>query len=134
MRKPFSSNSFCLLILRKITNSVTKITIYLHGRKSDIIFLSYVLDLIHLLDQNFLSRFQSEGINEAWISQVRRVKRIEMWLQKGFGPVMECPICIATKIYVCYRQEKLWKNSWKKHLLFDGWSLFYWEKNCLKVS
>ena len=53
MRKPFSSNLFYLLVLRKITNSVTKITIFLHGRKSEIFFLPYVLDLIHLLEQKF---------------------------------------------------------------------------------
>jgi hypothetical protein len=31
-----SSNSFYLLVLRKITNSVTKITIYPHGEKLEI--------------------------------------------------------------------------------------------------
>ena len=61
--KPFSSNSFYLLVLRKITNSVTKITIFPHGEKLEIFFLPYVLDLIHLLD--FLSRFQFEGKNDA---------------------------------------------------------------------
>ena len=35
----------------KITNSVTKITIFLHGRKSEIFLLAYVLKLIHLLEQ-----------------------------------------------------------------------------------
>ena len=53
MRKPISSNSFYLVILRKITNSVSKITISPHGGKSEIFFLSYVLDLIHLLEQEF---------------------------------------------------------------------------------
>ena len=53
MRKPFSSNSFYLLVLRKITNSVTKIAIFPHGGKSEIFFLSYVLDLIDLLKQKF---------------------------------------------------------------------------------
>ena len=38
MRKPFSSNSFYLLVLRKITNSVTKTTIFPHGGKSEIFF------------------------------------------------------------------------------------------------
>ena len=53
MRKPFSSNSFYLLVLRKITNSVTKRTIFPHGEKLEIFFLPYVLDLIDLLEQNF---------------------------------------------------------------------------------
>ena len=53
MRKPFSSNSFHLLVLTKITNSVTKITISPHGGKSEIFFLPYVLDLIYLLEQKF---------------------------------------------------------------------------------
>ena len=53
MRKPFSSNSFYLLVLRKITNSVTKTTIFPHGGKSEIFFLPYVLDLIDLLEQKF---------------------------------------------------------------------------------
>ena len=53
MGKPFSSNSIYLLILRKITNSVTKITIFPHGGKSEILFLAYVLYLIDLLEQKF---------------------------------------------------------------------------------
>ena len=39
--------------LTKITNLVIKITIFPHGEKSEILFLPYVLDLIHLLEQNF---------------------------------------------------------------------------------
>ena len=53
MRKPFFSNSFYLLVLKKITNSVIKITVFPHGGKSEIFLLPYVLDLIHLLEQNF---------------------------------------------------------------------------------
>ena len=53
MQKPFSSNSFYSPVLRKITNSVTKITIFPHGGKSKIFFLPYVLDLIDLLEQKF---------------------------------------------------------------------------------
>ena len=53
MWEPFSFNSFYLLVLKKITNSVTKTTIFPHGGKSEIFFLSYVLDLIKL--------FQFEG-------------------------------------------------------------------------
>ena len=65
MRKPFSSNSFYLLILRKIKNSVTKITNFPHGGKSEIFFLPHVLDLIHLLFRaKILSRFQFEGKND----------------------------------------------------------------------
>jgi len=37
-RKSFSSNSFYLLVLRKITNSVTKRAIFPHGGKSQIFF------------------------------------------------------------------------------------------------
>ena len=51
MREPFSFNSFYLLVLRKITNSVTKTTIFPHGGKSEIFFLPYELDLIKLLKQ-----------------------------------------------------------------------------------
>ena len=53
MGESFYFNSFYLLVLTKITNSVTKITIFPHGGKSEIFFLPYVLDLIKLLEQNF---------------------------------------------------------------------------------
>ena len=53
MGESFSFNSFYLLVLRKITDSVTKTTILPHGGKSEIFFLPYVLDLIKLLEQNF---------------------------------------------------------------------------------
>ena len=53
MREPFSFNSFYLVVLRKITNSVTKMTNFPHGGISKIFFLLYVLDLIDLLEQNF---------------------------------------------------------------------------------
>ena len=53
MREPFSLNSFYLLVLRKITNSLTKMTNFPHGGKSEIFFLPYVLDLIDLLEQTF---------------------------------------------------------------------------------
>ena len=51
MREPFSFNSFYLVVLRKITNSVTKKTIFPHGGKSEIFFLPYVLVLMDLLEQ-----------------------------------------------------------------------------------
>jgi hypothetical protein len=57
MREPFSSNSFYLLVSRKIANSVTKITIFLHGGKSEIFILPYVLDLINLLEQKICPDF-----------------------------------------------------------------------------
>ena len=53
MRDPFSFNSFYLLVLRKTKNSVTKMTTFPHGGKSEIFFLPYVLDLINLLEQKF---------------------------------------------------------------------------------
>ena len=53
MRKPFSFNSFYLLVLRKIKNSVTIMTTFPHGGKSEIFSLPYVLDLIDLLEQKF---------------------------------------------------------------------------------
>ena len=53
MREPFSFNSFYLVVLRKITNSVTKMTNFPHGGISKIFFLPYVLDLIDLLEQKF---------------------------------------------------------------------------------
>ena len=53
MREPFSFNSFYLVVLRKITNSVTKMTNFPHGGISKIFFLLYVLDLIDLLEQKF---------------------------------------------------------------------------------
>ena len=43
MRKPFSCNSFYLIVMRKITTSVIKMIIFPHD----------VLDLIDLLEQNF---------------------------------------------------------------------------------
>ena len=51
MRKPFSCNSFYLLVLRKITISVIKMTIFPHGEKSEIFILPHVLDLMDLLKQ-----------------------------------------------------------------------------------
>ena len=57
MPKPFSSNSFYILVLRKITNSVTKMTIFPHGGKSEIFLLQYVFDLIDLLEQKFYRDF-----------------------------------------------------------------------------
>ena len=53
MRESFPLNSFYLLVLKKITDSVTKMKNFPHGGKSEIIFLPYVLDLIDLLEQNF---------------------------------------------------------------------------------
>ena len=53
MREPFFFNSFYLVVLKKITNSVTKMTNFPHGGISKIFFLPYVLDLIDLLQQNF---------------------------------------------------------------------------------
>ena len=53
MQETFSFNSFYLLVLRKIINSVTKMTLFPHGGKSEIYFLPYVLDLIDLWEQNF---------------------------------------------------------------------------------
>ena len=53
MREPFSINSFYLVVLRKITNSVTKMTNFPHGGISKIFFLLYVLDLIDLLEPKF---------------------------------------------------------------------------------
>ena len=53
MGESFYFNSFYILVLTKITNSVTKTTIFPHGGKSEIFFLPYVLDLIKLLEQNF---------------------------------------------------------------------------------
>ena len=51
MREQFSFNSFYLLVLRKITNSVTKTTIFPHGGKWETFILPYVLDLMDLLKQ-----------------------------------------------------------------------------------
>ena len=53
MREPFFLNSFYLLVLRKITNSLTKMTNFPHGGNQKYFFLPYVLDLIDLLEQNF---------------------------------------------------------------------------------
>ena len=53
MREPFSFNSFYLVVLRKIINSVTKMTNFPHGGISKIFFLPYILDLIDQLQQNF---------------------------------------------------------------------------------
>ena len=50
MREPFSFSSFYLLVLRKITNSLTKMILE-ENRKY--FFLPYVLDLIDLLEQTF---------------------------------------------------------------------------------
>ena len=53
MGESFYFNLFYLLVLTKITNSVTKTTTFPHGGKSEIFFLPYVLDLIKLLEQKF---------------------------------------------------------------------------------
>ena len=60
MQKPFSCHSFYLLVLRKITNSVTKTTICTWPNWP--------------VRAKILSRFQFEGKTDIWISQVRRVK------------------------------------------------------------
>jgi len=74
MRKSFSSNSFYLLVLKKITNSVTKMIIFPHGGKSEIIFFATCTWPYWHVWANFLSRFQIEGKIDVWISQVVRVK------------------------------------------------------------
>ena len=79
MREPFSFNSFYLLVWRKITNSVTKTTVFPHGGKSEIIFLPYVLDLIKLLEQKFYpdSNLRVKLMYES-VKYVRRVNNISI--------------------------------------------------------
>ena len=48
MRETFSYNSFYFIELRKITYSVTKITMFPHGGKSKM--LPYLLDLSNLIN------------------------------------------------------------------------------------
>ena len=52
----------------KITNSVTKITIFLHGWKSEFFFATCTWPNSPVKAKN-LSRFQFEGKNDVWISQ-----------------------------------------------------------------
>ena len=52
-RKPFSYNPFHLLVLRKITISVIKMTVFPHGGKLETFILPYVLDLMGLLEPKF---------------------------------------------------------------------------------
>ena len=73
MRKPFSSNSFYLLVLTKITNSVAKITIFPHGGKSKFFFAICTWP-IHLLLQKFCRDSNLRVKNDVWISQVRLVQ------------------------------------------------------------
>ena len=73
MREPFSFNSFYLLVLRKITNSVSKTTIFLHGGKSQIFFFAICTWPNWPVTAKILSRFQFEGKTDVWINQVRRV-------------------------------------------------------------
>ena len=70
--KPISSNSFYLLVLRKITNSATKITIFPHGGKSEIFFTICAWPNWHY-GEKILPRCQFEGKTEVWISEVRSV-------------------------------------------------------------
>ena len=60
MPKPFTSNSFYLLVLRKITISQIKMITFPHVGKSEIFILPHVLDLIHVRAK-ILLRFQFEG-------------------------------------------------------------------------
>ena len=71
MRKSFSYNSFYLLLLRKITNSATKITIFLHGRKSKIFFAICTWPNSPVKTK-FMSRFRVKTMYES-VSQVRHV-------------------------------------------------------------
>ena len=74
MRKPFSCNSFYFLVLRKITISVIKMTIFRHGGISEIFILTICTWPNEPVRANILPRFQFEGKTDKWISQVRRVK------------------------------------------------------------
>ena len=91
MREPFFKNSFYWRVLRKITNSVTKMTIFLHERKLEIFFSPYVLDLIDLMEQKIMPRFQFKGKTDVWISQVRSVKdmyRIYLAVNKDIWQIL----------------------------------------------
>ena len=64
------------IIVPKITNSVIKIKIFPHGGISKYFFLDHFSP--SFLGQNgiFDYRIHFEGINDVWISQVRRVKTL----------------------------------------------------------
>ena len=68
MREPFSFNSFYLIVLRKITNSLTKMTNFPHGGKSEKIFFAICTWPNSPVRAKILSRFQFEGKNDVWIS------------------------------------------------------------------
>ena len=84
----FSSNSFYFIELRKITNSITKITIFPHGIIRNI-FLPYVLDLINLLEQIIEQRSQFRGKNNESINQVRCVELVKIGSTTGFHNGLE---------------------------------------------
>ena len=73
MRDPFSFNSFYLLVLRKIKNSVTKMTTFPHGGKSEIFFFTICAWPNWPIGAKILPGFQIEGKTDVWISQVRSV-------------------------------------------------------------
>ena len=109
--KPISSNSFYLLVLRKITNSETKITIFPHGGKSEIFFTICAWPNWHV-GAKILPRFQFEGKTEVWISEVRSVKIYPyLWVGKkltaptAWTQWSECP---------GYRSSlPRWSASWR---------------------
>ena len=70
--------------MRKITNSVTKITILPHGGKSEIISFAIYTWPNSPVRAKILSRFQFEGKNDVWISQVRRVKHVYVYIFLSF--------------------------------------------------
>ena len=86
MREPFSFNSFYLVVLRKITNSVTKMTNFPHGGISKIFFFTICTWPNRPVGAKILSGFQLEGKTDVWISQVRCVKgiilfKIQSWFK-----------------------------------------------------
>ena len=84
-----------------MSNSVTKITIFPHGGKSENFFAIFTWPV----RAKILSRFQFEGKTDVWISQIRRVKCLLMVLgfwDLVFKPKVFGSISVWVKLMFCF--------------------------------
>ena len=86
-------------------------------------FLPYVLDLIHLLD--FLSRFQFEGKNDVWISQVKLFKHVFVYIflsffSQQFSNYLKLKTILWNRIGM-YATSKIFG------LIVSLWKICYWQ-------
>ena len=86
MRNPFSYNSFYLLVVRKITNTVTKITIFPRRKIGNISFAICTWPNSSVRAK-ILSKFQFEGKNHVWINFRILTRICTLWEGCCFHPL-----------------------------------------------